>query len=111
MDKDNLPKELNCFNWGAFLLNWIWGVMHKKYVTLWILPAAIIPVIGPFVVSIWFGIAGNRWAWESKDWASVEEFNESQKFWVRLWLVLFIVGIIFVIKMFVFLSILGSIET
>ena len=109
--KNNFPPELDKFNWGAFLLNWIWGVMHKKYITLLIFPASIIPFIGPLVMSIWFGIAGNKWAWESKNWNSVEEFNESQTLWVRLWFVLFIVGIIFTVKLFIFLSVLGSIKT
>ena len=111
LKENNFPNELNKFNWGAFLLSWIWGVMHKKYVTLWILPSVIIPFIGPLALAIWFGIAGNKWAWESKQWASVEEFNEAQKFWVRLWLVLFISSIIILIKLFIFFAIIGSVET
>ncbi|MBR1460967.1 ribonuclease G [bacterium] len=105
-----LPAELSKFNWGAFLLNWIWGVIHKKYITLLIIPASIVPIIGPLAMSIWFGFVGNRWAWESKDWTSVEEFNEAQKFWVRLWLVLFIFGIIFVVNVFFLFAFIGSIK-
>ena len=26
-DANSLPKELRHFNWGAFLLNWIWGII------------------------------------------------------------------------------------
>ncbi len=107
----NFPPVLKRFNWGAFLLNWIWGIFHKKYITLLIFPAMVIPFIGPLVISVWFGIMGNKWAWNSKDWNSIEEFNESQKFWVRLWVVLFILGIIFIAKVFVLFSIIGSVET
>ncbi|MBQ8460511.1 ribonuclease G [bacterium] len=107
---DNLPYELKRFNWGAFLLNWIWGVTNKKYITLLYFPACIIPVIGPLAISIWFGIAGNKWAWEAKPWQNIEEFNEAQKFWVRLWFILAGISLIIAIKIFVILAIIGSIE-
>lgn len=104
------PKELKKFNWGAFLLNWIWGLMHKQYLTLLYFLACFIPVIGPLAISIWFGCAGNKWAWESKDWNSVEEFNEVQRSWVRLWFVLFIFGFIIFLKVFFLLSYIGQVK-
>ncbi len=109
-DEDNIPQELKHFNWGAFLMNWIWGIMHKKYITLLYFPACIIPVIGPIAISIWFGLAGNKWAWESKTWESIEQFNESQQNWVRIWIILFILGIIFAIKTIITLVYIGSVE-
>ena len=108
--EDDLPQELKHFNWGAFLMNWIWGIMHKKYITLLYFPACIIPVIGPIAISIWFGLAGNKWAWESKTWESIEQFNESQQNWVRIWIILFILGIIFAIKTIITLVYIGSVE-
>ena len=108
VSENKMPEELKRFNWGAFLLNWIWGIMHKKYITLLILPANIIPIIGPLAMSVWFGFEGNKWAWESKEWNSVSEFNESQKFWIRLWLVLTIYGIIMGFKTFILLSWIGQ---
>lgn len=82
--------------------------MHKKYITLLILPASIIPFIGPLALAIWFGFKGNQWAWESKDWESVEQFNEVQTNWVRVWLILFILGLIFTLKTFLFLVYIGN---
>ena len=108
--EDDLPQELKHFNWGAFLMNWIWGIMHKKYITLLYFPACLIPVIGPIAISIWFGFAGNKWAWESKTWESIEQFNESQQNWVRIWIILFILGIIFAIKTIITLVYIGSVE-
>jgi hypothetical protein len=106
-NEEDFPIELKKFNWGAFLFNWIWGVMHKKYVTLWYFVACLIPVIGPIGISIWFGLSGNKWAWQSRDWASVEEFNQVQKNWVRAWFVAVAVGVIFFLK-FILLSVLLS---
>ena len=97
------PQELKRFNWGAFLMNWIWGVMHKKYITLLVIPAMLIPIIAPLALSIWFGFVGNRWAWESKNWSGIEEFNESQKMWIRLWLAMTIFVILLFVKVAVVL--------
>lgn len=109
-DDDNFPEELKRFNWGAFLFNWIWGVMHKKYITLLYFVACLIPVIGTLGISLWFGFAGNKWAWQSKNWESIEQFNEVQKNWVKLWFILAVSGIIFTIKIFVILALIGSID-
>lgn len=96
------------FNWGAFLMNWIWGIAHGKYITLLYFPACLVPVIGPLLISIWFGIEGNKWAYETGKWESVEQFNEAQKLWVRIWFILAILSIIITFKLFILLAIAGS---
>lgn len=68
------------FNWGAFFLTFIWGIGNKSYITLLILLAAVIPIL-PLGMCIWFGIMGNRWAWQNKEYSSVEEFQQIQKNW------------------------------
>lgn len=105
-----MDMQLKKFNWGAFLLNWIWGIFHGKYITLLYFPACLIPIIGPFAVSIWFGIVGNRWAWESKSWESVEQFNTCQKIWVKLWFVLFVLSIIISVKVILVLMVISNIQ-
>lgn len=107
-EENSLPPEIRRFNWGAFLLNWIWGIFHKKYITLLYFPACLIPILGPLAISVWFGIAGNKWAWKSNCWETIESFNESQRVWVRIWLILFILGLIFAIKTFLILAIIGN---
>lgn len=95
-----VPAELKCFNWGAFCLNWIWGVFNKSYLTLTIFAsiiAAFIPFIGAFVplgLCIWFGLKGNEWAWQNKQWESVEQFNSVQKKWAIAGIILFALSII-----------------
>ena len=39
------------------------------------------------------------------------KFNEVQQNWVRIWLILFIFGLIFAIKAFLFFAIIGSVES
>lgn len=108
--EEDFPEELKHFNWGAFLMNWIWGIMHKKYITLLYFPACLIPVLGPIAISVWFGFAGNKWAWQSKTWDSIEQFNECQQNWVRIWFILFIMGLIFALKTIITLVYIGSVE-
>lgn len=87
------PKELPAlhkrFNWGAFWLNWIWGIGNNTWITLllgWIvIPICmIIPLVGPFIglgICIWMGIKGNEWAWKNKYWESLEHFENVQRNW------------------------------
>ena len=56
---DILKKK---FNWGAFLLTWIWGLFNNTYITLIALPIAFIPKFASllgFLLAIYFGIKGN----------------------------------------------------
>lgn len=87
----------NKFNWGAFFLTWIWGIFNKSYITLIIFPAillSLIPIIGtiiPLGLSIWFGIRGNKWAWENGNFSSIASFHAIQKKWAIAGLIVTIV--------------------
>ena len=78
------------FNWGAFLFTWIWGCYYKKWITLLIIPACIIPIL-PLILSIWFGIAGNKWAWQNKRYKSIQDFHNTQKNWAIAGTILLII--------------------
>lgn len=88
------------FNWGAFLLSWIWGLGNRTYITLLIFLGAIlsiVPILGFPVqlgLCIWFGIKGNTWAWQNKKWESIEQFHDVQKKWAIAGIVLAVIGII-----------------
>jgi len=71
-----LESELNKWNWGAFLLTWIWGVGHgvfRSFLTL-------VPIYGIYEW-ILLGRKGNRWAWETRSWDSIESFRNTQRKW------------------------------
>lgn len=98
---ENTPKNLDIsktdlkkWNWGAFWLTWIWGIGNKCWLTFW----AFIPyfnIIWMFVC----GFKGNEWAWENKNWASVEEFQRVQKKWATVSNIIGIVSIILSISL------------
>ncbi|TVR18084.1 MAG: ribonuclease G [Balneolaceae bacterium] len=95
-EKAAMPEELNRWNWGAFSLNAFWGVGNKTYVALF----ALVPVINIFMM-IALGLKGNKWAWENKEWKSVEHFTKVQKRWniagyfaLGLYLYFFIAGLV-----------------
>ena len=75
-DPDAIPAEIDRWNWGAFLLNWIWGVGNNTFIAL----LMFVPLVGlvmPFVL----GAKGSRWAWRNGRWDSVEHFKRVQRLW------------------------------
>jgi Cytochrome oxidase complex assembly protein 1 len=71
-----IPPEIDRWNWGAFLLNWIWGVGNNTFIAL----LMFVPFVGlvmPFVL----GAKGSRWAWRNGRWDSVEHFKRVQRLW------------------------------
>jgi hypothetical protein len=80
-----MPAEIDRWNWGAFLLNWVWGIGNNTFVAL----LTLVPFVGlvmPFVL----GVKGSAWAWRNGRWDSVAHFKRVQRLWaiwgVVLWL-------------------------
>ena len=71
-----MPKEIQGWTWGAFLLNWIWSISNN----VWIGLLALIPVVN-IVILITLGMKGNEWAWQNKRWDSIADFKEIQARW------------------------------
>jgi len=84
-NKEDVPKEIQRWNWGAFFLTWIWGIGNN----VWIALLSFIPGVG-FIMAIVLGIKGSEWAWKAKKYNSVEEFKNVQKKWSIWGLILFI---------------------
>lgn len=88
LDPNDMPDELDRWNWGAFLLNWIWGIGNNTFIAL----LTLVPVVGlvmPFVL----GAKGNRWAWRNGRWDNVEHFKRVQRAWAK-WAVVVWIGAI-----------------
>ncbi|MGD0016722.1 MAG: hypothetical protein ABSC38_04290 [Verrucomicrobiia bacterium] len=71
-----IPDGVKGWSWGAFLLNWIWGLFNKTYIAL----LCLVPYVG-FIMVIVLGVKGREWAWRNRKWESVEHFNSVQKKW------------------------------
>ena len=72
----DFPQELKGWSWGAFMFGWIWGVFNN----VWLSFLVFIPIFHWFWVIV-LGIKGKEWAWEQRQWESVEEFKRVQKKW------------------------------
>jgi hypothetical protein len=81
-----IPPELDRWNWGAFLLNWIWGIGNNTFIALLVL----IPGVG-LVMMIVLGAKGSRWAWRNGRWDSIEHFKRVQHQWTK-WAVIIYLG-------------------
>ena len=80
MDSDpfysEVPNEIRGWNWGAFLLTWIWGLGNRVWQAMYV----FIPIYGFFYMFV-LGSRGNEFAWNSREWNSVEEFKATQRKW------------------------------
>src|SRR5215469_1089384 len=88
-EQNPVPPEIDRWNWGAFLLNWIWGIGNNTFIAL----LMFVPLVGlvmPFVL----GARGSVGAWRNGRWDSVEHFKRVQRKWaiwgVVLWLVVIV---------------------
>jgi hypothetical protein len=71
-----IPPELDRWNWGAFLLNWIWGVGNNSFIAL----LTLVPFVGVAMMFV-LGAKGSRWAWRNGRWDSVAHFRRVQRRW------------------------------
>jgi len=105
----DFPEELKKWNWGAFFLNWIWGIGNR----VWIALIGLIPGIS-IIMAFVLGAKGNEWAWRSKKWDDSEHFQGTQKIWAKwgigIFVALVVVLIICVILYVVFTAIGYEIE-
>lgn len=75
-ENSRIPPEIRRWNWGAFLLSWIWGLGNGTERALLV----FVPVLGlamPFVL----GAKGSEWAWRNRKWKDVEAFQRTQRRW------------------------------
>ena len=93
-----IPIEITGWNWGAFLLSWIWGASNKVWISL----LCLIPYVG-FVMVFVLGVKGNEWAWRNKRWDSIEHFQRTQRAWAW-WGIGIIIGGILLIATLIFIS-------
>lgn len=52
-----LPRELNRFSWGAFLLPFFWGVVYRSWP---VLTAWLLTLVGPSLILVAFGAGGEN---------------------------------------------------
>jgi len=81
-----VPDEIKGWNWGAFFLNWIWGIGNSTYIAL----LMFIPFVN-FVMPFVLGAKGSQWAWQNRMWRDVEHFKSVQKKWRNAVFILFFV--------------------
>jgi Cytochrome oxidase complex assembly protein 1 len=96
VDPRPIPPEIDRWNWGAFLLNWIWGIGNNTFIAL----LALIPLVG-FVMMFVLGAKGSAWAWRNGRWDSVEHFKRVQRKWAIWGVVFWIAWIVLMVGIFV----------
>jgi hypothetical protein len=85
MSTDNNAAAVRKWNWGAFLLSWIWGLGNKTYIAL----LCLIPVVNLVMIFI-LGARGSEWAWKNRKWESEGQFTRIQGLWTAFGLGLYV---------------------
>ncbi|HAJ59916.1 MAG TPA: serine/threonine protein kinase, partial [Cyanobacteria bacterium UBA8543] len=75
-DSVPVPDEIRGWNWGAFLMPWLWPFTN----CVWIGLLSFMPQVG-WLIAIALGAKGNEWAWKSRKWRSIEQFKAHQRGW------------------------------
>lgn len=98
-----VPAEIAHWSWGAFLLNWIWGLGNNT-------PIALLMFVPGVNLVLWFvlGLRGNRWAWQNKTWRSVEDFQRIQRVWTVFGALLWAMTLAVVVVAFGLFLLLGN---
>jgi hypothetical protein len=71
-----VPPEIRRWNWGAFLLNWIWGAANGVYIAF----LMFVPLVNVVMIFV-LGAKGSEWAWRKERWRDVEHFRRVQRLW------------------------------
>lgn len=74
-----VPRDVDRWNWGAFLLTWIWGIGNNTLIAFLV----FVPFVN-IVMWILLGVKGSAWAWQNKRWDSIDDFKQTQRKWA-LW--------------------------
>ncbi|HEX4353942.1 MAG TPA: cytochrome c oxidase assembly factor Coa1 family protein [Polyangiales bacterium] len=74
-----MPPEIDRWNWGAFLLNFVWGLGNGVRLA-WLMWVPLVGLAMPFVL----GWKGNAWAWRRGGFRSVEHFQQVQRRWAQV---------------------------
>ncbi|MCW5317601.1 protein kinase [Nostoc sp. KVJ3] len=73
---ETVPEEILGWNWGAFLMPWLWMWPNQVWCGIF----CFVPQISG-LMSIALGAKGNEWAWKSRRWRSIEQFKAHQRGW------------------------------
>ncbi len=96
-----VPEEIKGWNWGAFWLNWIWGIAHNVWLSL------LVFCLG-WIWAIVLGIKGNEWAWQHRRFDSIEQFKQTQAVWSKWGWIIFAIQLVIGILWAIFALVLAG---
>jgi len=90
------------WSWGAFTMSWFYLVgLNYKYWWVFLILLVVTrgldsglfaeyPITG-LIMAIYLGMNGRKWTWESRKWASLEDYRKTQKSWDIAGIIIYII--------------------
>lgn len=94
-----IPPHLRRWNWGAFFLNWIWGLGNSTYIAL----LMFVPLVNIVMIFV-LGARGSEWAWKNRTWDDEAHFKRVQRNWARAVLIIFLLFALLIGSVFAMLK-------
>ena len=100
--QSTVPAEVSQgWNWGAFVISWIWALNHKMVAWgIGIFLISFVPYLGGLAhlaAAIYLGAKGNDLAWQNRRFESVADFKACQAIWAKWGIGLLLLNIVFAI--------------
>jgi len=113
-------RARNSWNWGAFLLGWIWAIGHSIVWPLFVVIGltiilVVLPMVVPpsliitlwifnllsFALDIYLGVKGNSMAWDNGCFDNVAHFHERERKWTIAALIIWGLCILAIITLYI----------
>jgi len=83
----SVPEEIKGWSWGAFWLDWKWGIGNSVWVSF-------VALVLPLIWHIYLGVKGNELAWQNRKFESVQQFKDTQAVWSKWGWIIFIISVV-----------------
>lgn len=95
--QSEIDKELERWNFGAFLGSWLWAPFNGIYWPLGVLVAMIVPYLGQvcgLCLCVYLGLNGSKMAWRTGKYKDFGDFKRAQRLWTYIGIAVFALTIV-----------------
>ncbi len=95
--QSEIDKELERWNFGAFLGSWLWAPFNGMLWPLLVLIVMAVPYLGQvcgLCLCVYLGLNGSKMAWRSGKYRDFGDFKRIQRLWIYAGAVVFVLTVV-----------------